>query len=149
MSDDIGRQIAELMSGAEWSGDTCQGIAEILRGAGYRVLDLADQDEDDDGPAHIAAPRPPSEDEDTITVELTHAEIDQLIAGLEARQYWELSDEHHRQNGEPIPPADDDEDDAAQDYRTLQRLILLLHQSSDPHCSCSLCQQQLIDEGQR
>lgn len=90
--------------------------------------------------------RPPSEDEDTISVALTYAEIDQLIMGLEARQYWDLSDEHHRQQGEPIPPDDEDENEDAQDYRTIQRLILLLHQAQDPHCSCSLCQQQLIDD---
>jgi len=101
-----------------------------------------------------APQRPPSEDDETISVALTYHEIDQLIQGLEARQYWELSDEHHRQNGEPIPPDDEDEDEDAQDYRTIQRLILQLHQAQDPHCSCSLCQQQLIDdakhgEGQR
>ncbi len=90
--------------------------------------------------------RPPAEDEDTITVELTHAEIDQLISGLEARQYWDLSDDDHRENGDPIPPDDEDEDENAQDYRTIQRLILYLHQAQDPHCSCSLCQQQLIDD---
>lgn len=40
---DIGHEIAQCMSGQEWSADTCQAIAEILRAHGYAVLDIADQ----------------------------------------------------------------------------------------------------------
>lgn len=48
---DAAQQIADVMSGHEWSADTLNQIADILRAHGYAVLDIADQDDADDGPS--------------------------------------------------------------------------------------------------
>lgn len=42
--------IQELMDGVEWTMDTLDAIADILRKAGYRVRDLEDRDPEDRDP---------------------------------------------------------------------------------------------------
>lgn len=40
------RLIQELLDDVEWTPDTLDEIAHILRAAGYRVRDLKDRDDD-------------------------------------------------------------------------------------------------------
>lgn len=42
LADGTLRSIQQVLDGTEWSADTCDAIAEILRSAGYEVRDLAD-----------------------------------------------------------------------------------------------------------
>lgn len=42
MGDGTLRSIQQVLDGTEWTADTCDAIAEILRSAGYEVRDLAD-----------------------------------------------------------------------------------------------------------
>jgi hypothetical protein len=47
-------QIVERLSGQAWGADTCQDIADILRAAGFEILDLDDAEEDDqDDAPHV------------------------------------------------------------------------------------------------
>lgn len=49
---DIGQAIARMLDGTEWTVDTLDEIADVLRAAGYQVRDVADvASEDDEVPA--------------------------------------------------------------------------------------------------
>ena len=41
-------RIQELLDGVEWTPDTLEAIADIVREAGYKVRDLEDKDPDDE-----------------------------------------------------------------------------------------------------
>lgn len=47
LGDETLHAIQKLLDGVEWSADTCDAIAEVLRSAGYEVRDVADMADDE------------------------------------------------------------------------------------------------------
>lgn len=87
MSDhDIILRIQELMDGQEWSAETLEEIAELLREAGYRVRDLEAQR--DAIPAPTPAHPGPWEVRDDVTIQDANGKVVLAVALVKDERGW-------------------------------------------------------------
>lgn len=104
--------------------DDDEAIA-LARAAGVPVLDdgALDCDELQDEPD-------PDEGAKRIPVKLTRRQLRLLADALDSHQYWQLSDEHYRNDGFVHPPGSDD-DDTADTIELCDRLAADLTAAAD------------------
>lgn len=49
-----------------------------------------------------------------MQLELTPEDMDRIIEALDSHIYWQLSDQHYRNNGDVLEPGSDDAEQAAE-----------------------------------
>ena len=49
-----------------------------------------------------------------MTLDLSREDLDRLLAALDSHIYWQLSDQHYRNNADVLEPGSDDPDQAAE-----------------------------------